>query len=94
MNDALQVSKVHLSPQRTDRLTIGFLNSDLHYEWALWPWQGVMDAALAHQVNLVSLIGHLVAQTQDFGGQANVLYALVNAKRLDGPMTWRAGMWR
>ncbi len=92
MNNVLHSDATHLLPRRTDRLTIGFLNSNVDHEWALWPWQGALDAASAHQVNLVSLVGHLVAQKQDFGGQANVLYALVNTRRLDGLIIWNAGL--
>ena len=76
----------------SNRPTIGFLNMDVRHEWALWPWQGVMDAAAAHQVNLVSLIGQIIARPEEFSEQANVLYALADARRLDGVIIWKAGL--
>ncbi len=92
MDDILRIEAMQRSSLYAGRPTIGFVNIDLHHEWAVWPWQGIMDAAAAHQVNLVSLIGQIIALPQDFNEQANVLYALADARRLDGLIIWKAGL--
>ena len=44
----------HLPDSRQkNRLTIGFLNSEVTPEWAVWPWQGMVDAAPKYDVNLL-----------------------------------------
>ncbi|GAK53934.1 stage II sporulation protein E [Candidatus Moduliflexus flocculans] len=92
MYDVLQTEARKQSSWRADRPTIGYMNINVLLEWALWPWQGILDAAETNQVNVVSLIGQIIALQQDFSEQANVLYALADARCLDGLIIWKAGL--
>lgn len=91
MHDTLPMT-LQKSSWHANRPTIGYININVLHEWALWPWQGILDAAETNQVNVVSLIGQIIALQQDFSEQANMLYALADARRLDGLIIWKAGL--
>lgn len=78
--------------QQNDRLTIGFFATAIQHDWAFWPWQGIIEAARQHDVNVISFIGKVVGWPHDFYGQANALYALAGAERLDGLIIWASGV--
>lgn len=75
-----------------NRPTIGFFNVDIGPEWALWPWQGMVDAARQYDVNLLSFIGKALRWPHEFQEQANVLYDLARGERLNGLIIWKAGL--
>jgi PAS domain S-box-containing protein len=52
----------------------------------------MVDTARKYNVNLVTFIGKIIREVQDFNEQANVLYALANGGRLDGLIIWKAGL--
>ena len=84
-----QSGKTHLTDtdRRKKRPTIGFFDLEIANDWALWPWQGVVDAARKHDVNLVTFVGQAVGLDQ-----ANVVYDLAKGGRLDGLILWKAGL--
>jgi signal transduction histidine kinase/DNA-binding LacI/PurR family transcriptional regulator len=83
--------KTPFTSQRKKRPTIGFFALEISNDWALWPWQGVVDAACKHDVNLVTYVGRIVA-LDSIESQANVLYDLARNSRLDGLIIWKAGL--
>ena len=54
-------------------------------EWDVW--LGALQAAKAHEVNLIGLAGERL-RAPGFLGQSNVLYDLISAERLDGLVIW------
>ena len=54
-------------------------------EWDVW--LGALQAAKAHEVNLIGLAGESL-RAPGFLGQSNVLYDLISAERLDGLVIW------
>jgi hypothetical protein len=75
-------SKRHTSSPN-GRPTIGFLNAS-GFQFNHQSWRGVADVASEHNVNAISFVGEYVRDTRDFRAQANILYDLVGAERLDG----------
>src|SRR5262245_56383340 len=71
------------------RPTIGMLTSWL-VELHQLQWLGAVDAARAHQVNLVCFTGKELDRPDNFYAQANVVYDLVNPEQLDGLIIWTA----
>ena len=47
-------------------------------------WQGVVDAARKRDVNVICFVGLWLRSPYGFEAQANVIYDLVSAERLDG----------
>ena len=54
-------------------------------EWDVW--LGALQAAKAHEVNLIGLAGESL-RAPGFLGQSNVLYDLISAERLEGLVIW------
>jgi methyl-accepting chemotaxis protein/DNA-binding LacI/PurR family transcriptional regulator len=71
------------------RLTIGYFNTELQGEWALHPWEGALQAAREHDINLISFHGQPVASPDGFLGQENIIYELALKGRLDGIVAWK-----
>ena len=55
-------------------------------------WQGVVDMAREQDVNLICFHGGSLHSPHEFESQANVLYDLVNAERLDGLIIWSSNV--
>jgi DNA-binding LacI/PurR family transcriptional regulator/anti-anti-sigma regulatory factor len=66
------------------RLTIGFIGFALTDKYTYTIWQGVMDAARARGVNLISFSPRDLGTTTGFEAQANVLHDLVSTDLFDG----------
>ena len=74
--------------QRDDsRQTIGLLTTWL-IELHQLQWLGAVDAARAHQVNLISFAGRQLEHPDNFYAQANVIFDLVNPEQIDGLIIW------
>ena len=69
------------------RPVIGLLTASLVEPWAIRQWEGVAEAARDFDIDLVSYIGGVLKSVR-FDEQANVLYDLVAAGRLDGLIVW------
>jgi hypothetical protein len=52
--------KKNETKKQKQRPTIGFFNLEIANDYALWPWQGIVDAARQHDVNLVTFVGRIV----------------------------------
>lgn len=70
------------------RPTIGFLTGNIHLGAARTLWPGVVDAAQKQDVNLICFPGGGLNVQEGFEAQRNVIYELVDAKRLDGLVSW------
>ena len=66
------------------RPTIGLLNNSLSHTVPQMQWKGVVDAAQAYNVNLLSFLGEALQVPEGFLAQANVLYRLVSDACVDG----------
>jgi signal transduction histidine kinase/DNA-binding LacI/PurR family transcriptional regulator len=55
-------------------------------------WLGAADAAVAHGVDFVTFAGGEVASPDGYKSQANVIYELAGADRLDGLIVWTTGL--
>src|SRR5512136_3357547 len=88
-----QLSETSLTSanQRKKRPTIGFFIHQFRREWALLPWQGIVDAARERDVNLVTYVGRAVGWNS-IEAQANVLYNLAKDSRLDGLIFWKGAL--
>ena len=51
-------------------------------------WLGAVDAARAHQANLITFAGRELGHPDHFYAQANVIYDLVSPQHLDGLILW------
>jgi len=66
------------------RPTIGVLVSSITHKNDYSMWQGVVDAARKRDVNVICYVGSWLHSPYGFQAQANVIYDLVNAEKLDG----------
>jgi len=73
------------------RPTIGLLIDNISRPWELPQWQGVMCAAQERDINLICVPGGQLHAPADFRAQANVLYDLIDVKRVDGLVLWSGG---
>src|SRR5512137_2481859 len=89
MRDTLS-NGARAASQPGSRLTIGFIGCHLIDKNSYSTWEGVMAAAREHGVNLISFFPRDLATTRGFEAQANVLYDLVSAERVDGLILWTA----
>ena len=66
------------------RLTIGFLACDIAEEVSRALWQGAAEAARELGVNLICYPGGALRDPLGYRKQSNVLYSLVDPRRVDG----------
>jgi signal transduction histidine kinase/DNA-binding LacI/PurR family transcriptional regulator len=71
----------------TARPTVGMLTTSLLNLFQR-QWLGVLAGAQACGVNLIAIPGRELASPDGFKAQANVVYDLVSAERLDGLVVW------
>ncbi len=69
---------------RKARPTIGVLISHQTHKNDYSMWQGVVDVARKRDANVVCFVGLFLDSPYGFEAQANVIYDLVSAERLDG----------
>ena len=69
------------------RPTIGFL-AGYRGQFFHLAWCGVADVAREHNINAICFVGQYVRAAEGFETQANILYDLVDAQRLDGLVIW------
>jgi DNA-binding LacI/PurR family transcriptional regulator/signal transduction histidine kinase len=55
-------------------------------------WLGAADAAAAHGVDFVSFVGGELASADGYRSQANAIYDLAGADRLDGLIVWTTAL--
>ena len=84
MKDNQPISKPAGAATRNGRPTIGVLISHQTHKNDYSMWQGVVDAARKRDVNVVCFVGLWLDSPYGFEAQANVIYDLVSAERLDG----------
>jgi DNA-binding LacI/PurR family transcriptional regulator/anti-anti-sigma regulatory factor len=70
--------------QNNTSLTIGLLAHAISDEYSNRVWRGVMDAVREENVNLICFPGMSPNHPHRFSTQANVLYNLISAERVDG----------
>jgi len=74
------------------RTTVGFLTANIHIGAARALWHGVVDAAQQRDVNLICFLGGGLRIREGFEAQRNVIYDLVDARRLDGLVSWSSAI--
>ena len=70
-------------------MTIGYFNSIIDQEWAVFPMQGAIEAARALNVNLMSFCGNIIRYDRAYFGQANIIYELAMKGAIDGAIVWK-----
>jgi hypothetical protein len=80
------IQDVHYTTSRAQhgRPTIGLLLPGIEYANEERVWLGALDASKACDVNLITIVGGHLKAPDGFLAQANVLYDLIDPKRLDG----------
>jgi DNA-binding LacI/PurR family transcriptional regulator len=80
---------------RNNKLTIGLLTSTLEEENGNNLWSGIANMAERKGVNLICFVGDPLKAHKDFKehkevfrNQANILYELINTKRIDALILW------
>ena len=68
----------------TRRTTIGFLACDVIEEVTRGVWQGVAEAALTQDFNLIFYAGGALNDPVGFRRNANTIYDLIDRQRIDG----------
>ncbi len=74
------------------RPTIGFFIANISRAWEELPWLGVVDEAIARDVNLICFPGGEIHNPYGFSAQPNVLYDLASKEQLDGIVLWHGGI--
>jgi PAS domain S-box-containing protein len=84
MEDNKQTGSSTNTGLRNGRPTIGVLISHQTHKNDYSMWQGVVGAARKRDVNVICFVGLWLQSPYGFEAQANVIYDLVSAQRLDG----------
>jgi len=74
------------------RLTIGYITPQIEDEVGFAFYSGVARVAKKHGVNLICFVGGILQDPQGFHAEANTLYNLVSAERVDGLISWTSSM--
>ena len=85
--DSQSTTKTH--PKRP---TIGFLLASLNTGASRALWPGLLDAAVLHDVNLISYPGGRLNASNAFESQRNLIFELANPDCLDGLVTWASSL--
>lgn len=78
--------------KKTSRPTIGFLTANLNLGASRVLWPGILDAAEKGDVNLISYPGGRLNSSENFEGQRNVIFDLINLVHLDGLVSWTSAL--
>jgi signal transduction histidine kinase/DNA-binding LacI/PurR family transcriptional regulator len=73
------------------RLTIAYINTLLHEDWAFPPWIGAAEAAREHGVNLVSFHGNAI-RASGYLQQENIIYEIAVNPKIDGLVIWKGNL--
>jgi len=92
MGEKTETTAPEHTGSQTNRPTIGLLIANISRSWEFLPWLGVMDAAGEQDVNLVCFPGRELHNPNGFEAQANVLFDLVDTRKLNGLVVWVAGL--
>jgi len=74
------------------RPTVGFLLASLNTGASRALWLGLLDAAVQHDVNLISFPGGRLNASNAFESQRNLIFDLANPDCLDGLVTWASSL--
>ncbi|CAG0936493.1 two-component system, NarL family, sensor histidine kinase EvgS [Thermoflexales bacterium] len=74
------------------RATIGFLTANIHLGSGRALWPGVTDAAEQHDLNYICFPGGGLRVSEGYESQRNVIYDLIDPRRLDGLITWSSAI--
>ena len=75
-----------------NRPTIGFLSANIHIGSSRVLWPGIMDAAVANNVNLICFPGGRLHLNENPESMRNVIYQQVNCHHLDGLIVWTSAL--
>lgn len=78
--------------QTNTRSTIGFLSANIHIGSSRVLWPGVIDAAQAHDANLICYPGGRLHAAEEFEAERNIIYQFVNTDLLDGLVSWTSAL--
>lgn len=84
-----------LASPLSHRPTLGLLTTGFWHSLSFELWRGVYDAAKAHDVHLICFPGNELkskVKQEESPENANVLYDLVGAQRLDGLLIWAGAL--
>jgi diguanylate cyclase (GGDEF)-like protein len=70
--------------KKIDRITIGMLINQLDGMYQAPLWRGVADTVKMADINLILFVGKSLKSPLDYEAQENIIYQLINVKRLDG----------
>jgi len=73
-------------------LTIGYFNSIIDQEWAVFPMKGAIETARAQGIKLMSFCGQLIRSGKEYLEQANIIYELAMNGVLDGAIVWKGNL--
>ena len=71
---------------------VGFLLASLNTGASRALWPGLLDAAVQHDVNLISYPGGRLNASNAFESQRNLIFELANPDCLDGLVTWASSL--
>jgi DNA-binding LacI/PurR family transcriptional regulator len=91
MIDKAETRPADRSGLPASRQTIGYLAPSI-YGGNLAQWSGVVDAAQARGVNLISFPGHALQDPREFQAQANIVYELVDTETVHGVIAWTSSI--
>jgi signal transduction histidine kinase/DNA-binding LacI/PurR family transcriptional regulator len=74
------------------RLTIGYFNNVLFEEWSFPSWRGAAEAALKHDVHLLSFHGRAICSTSGYEQQENIIYDIAKSDNFDGHLIWKGNI--
>ena len=75
-----------------NRPTIGFLTANIHFGAARVLWPGILDAAIAEDINLICFPGGRLGMNVATETSRNVIYKQVNKNQLDGLVIWTSAL--
>ncbi len=88
MENNPRTNKATSTGLRNRRPTVGCLTSKISDDNGQALWLGLSDVASKRDMNLICFPGGVLTDSRGFQTQANMLYELVNAKNVDGVVSW------
>ncbi|MEZ4645635.1 MAG: substrate-binding domain-containing protein [Chloroflexota bacterium] len=76
----------------TDRPTIGFLTANIHIGASRVLWPGILEAAVAGNVNLICFPGGRLHAAEAPEMMRNLIYQQVDQQQLDGLVIWTSAL--
>jgi hypothetical protein len=78
--------------KKKQRPTIGFLSANINTGASRVLWPGVLDAARAHDTNIICFPGGRLHSMENFEDQRNFIYDLINTEHLAGLVSWTSAL--